>query len=535
MADEKKIEVNVEEIMTEIRRKIQMETEVSQLPSFESVPIDGEVLQPPVSDDGIDWQLLSASLEYINRNYEIPYYWSFGASSVKTFVKRVVRKLARCIMLPILAQQNHINANVAKCISQLRNALATFQSQITSRDKRLDELNNLVKEQAITLKSYEENTKQLESMLNDMQKNIAHLQAYSISQEKEPDNLFFSQSGEDMILSYLCKVLGIDESCCSYLDLGANHAKALSNTYYFYRKGARGVLVEANPELISELNLYRREDTILNRCVSDCGGRNITFYVMNNDGLSSPYEKQVKETIVKNPGLIIKKELTVETITVNEILERYFSNKAPIFLNIDIEGEELNILRSINFDTHRPMLIAVETIPYYKHLVVGDKNMDIINFMFEKDYIEYAFTGINSIFIDKRQINVIGWDWDSVLKLLSMDGKSVNFMPYVQRNDFTSRTSLGIELSSGGLAYGPYFSMPSGHYTLNVDMVLGDETHEHRLAITSEKGKKVLKEYLLSNGDNSIAFELNEQCDKVEFVIRNETDKSVTIRKMNLS
>ncbi len=44
----------------------------------------------------------------------------------------------------------------------------------------------------------------------------------------------YSQSGEDAILAYLFAVLGIPFAKCSYLDLGANRPKEMSNTYFFY-------------------------------------------------------------------------------------------------------------------------------------------------------------------------------------------------------------------------------------------------------------------------------------------------------------
>jgi len=43
-------------------------------------------------------------------------------------------------------------------------------------------------------------------------------------------------------------------------------------------------------------------------------------------------------------------------------------------------------------------------IPYSKKLPVGQKNPEILAFLQEKGYVEYAFTGINSIFIDAAQV-----------------------------------------------------------------------------------------------------------------------------------
>lgn len=231
-------------------------------------------------------------------------------------------------------------------------------------------------------------------------------QIKTIKNEDEDFNLAkrsLSQSGEDIILSYILRVLGIAIKDCSYLDLGANHAKQYSNTYYFYDKGARGVLVEANPSLIPELKLYRNEDVILNCCISDKAGDPVDFYVLNGDGLSTPDKQRVDEVITINPALKIDRIVPVKTMTVSQILETYF-DKSPVYMNIDLEGDDMAILSSIDWETYRPLMISIEMIPYRPRLVVGEKDEKIIQFMESIEYIEYAFTGINSIFLDRRQI-----------------------------------------------------------------------------------------------------------------------------------
>jgi hypothetical protein len=78
--------------------------------------------------------------------------------------------------------------------------------------------------------------------------------------------------------------------------------------------------------------------------------------------------------------------------------------KAPMILNIDIEGMEIEILEDIDFIKYRPMVIIVEMIPYKATLVVGQKNQKILDFMYKNGYTEYAYTGINSIFIDGNKL-----------------------------------------------------------------------------------------------------------------------------------
>ena len=210
----------------------------------------------------------------------------------------------------------------------------------------------------------------------------------------------YSQSGEDAILAYLFAVLGIPFAKCTYLDLGANRPKEMSNTYFFYEQGATGTLIEANPALIPALQKERSGDVILNRCIAPKSGDVIPFHVMNVDGLSTP--EDVTELLANNPDLKLLETVNVETVSVNDLFAQMHA--VPVFVNIDIEGMEMEILRSIDFTKYRPLVLILEMIPYSKKLPVGQKNPEILAFLQEKGYVEYAFTGINSIFIDAAQV-----------------------------------------------------------------------------------------------------------------------------------
>ena len=299
------------------------------------------------------------------------------------FTKRVIRRLLKWLIEPICAQQTAFNNEVSSCISRL------IEIEKDTRDQ-LSTIRDQMKKQAVTITDMEQNCSILQNKI-------------SLLDTSGDDKRSASQAGEDMILAYIAQELKIPAEECRYLDLGANHAKELSNTYYFYNKGARGVLVEANPHLINELQVHRNGDVILNKCISAVSGEQIEFYILSGDGLSTPDYSNAKDVIRKNPNISIVDTVRVETISVNDVLEQYFS-EAPVILNIDIEGKELEILQSIDFEKHRPLIVILEMIPYQPSLVVEDKMADVALFMTEHGYIEYAFTGINSIFIDRDKI-----------------------------------------------------------------------------------------------------------------------------------
>ena len=342
--------------------------------------------------------------------------------SIIVFLKKTVRKLLKWYINPICEQQTEFNNAVVPSIGKLLENQSQISSLIylefhkiknleSKNQEYIDKINNIeIMNSKYVEKIYEleEVYKIVSEKLNKFQLKFDKLDSLDLDVFKDKefditDKRTTSQAGEDSIVAFAINALGIKFEDCIYVDLGANHAKEMSNTYFFYSMGARGILVEANPDLIPELKFFRNRDIILNKCVSDKSGEFVDFYILNGDGLSTPNLKMAQECINKNPILEITKKVSVETITVNEIIETYLG-KAPVILNVDIEGKEMDILNSINFEKHRPMFIIIEMIEYKPTLVIGGKNEEILRFMENKNYLEYAFTGINSIFIDSRQI-----------------------------------------------------------------------------------------------------------------------------------
>ena len=339
----------------------------------------------------------------------------------------------------------NINVNLDEKITSIYLRSEHFASRMDSQGARMDkysEKNDELRMDLDEIKKYFTSTRCLEqkeldieqkiiklsnnidenkTALADMQKNIMHQMAFidtsfisklqeRIERLEETQNKKFnpwdkrttSQAGEDSILLYLLPHLKRGYSECTYLDLGANHAIELSNTYSLYVRGARGVLVEANPCLIPELQEYRSGDIILNRCIYSETDETRSFYIMSGDGLSSMDLDAVRDMIHENPELKVESVLPVKTITVQDILRQYFGNEAPTVVNIDVEGMEWAILQNWDFEHYRPAMFVVEMIPYRPTLVIGEKNEEIVNFMESVNYVEYAFTGINSIFVDKE-------------------------------------------------------------------------------------------------------------------------------------
>ncbi|MDE5770019.1 MAG: FkbM family methyltransferase [Ruminococcus sp.] len=322
----------------------------------------------------------------VNRSYRMINADSTSEKIIRLF-KRLIRRLTFWFVEPCMIQQTEYNS--ANNIFS-----AEVNSEINEMRLKIKNMEKLEK----TIQDMSSHIEKLHSQLDDLKKNSVIMR----ENEKNEVKFSFSQSGEDNIIKYIFSTLGIDMKNCTYLDLGANHAVHLSNTYSFYRQGARGVLLEANPELAQELSEQRPDDIVINKCLSEKSGEKLDFYIMNGDGLSSADYEAVNSFIKENPALKIERTVSVDSITINEIIEAYFHKKTPDIMNIDIEGMELVVLKMTDFEKFRPLVIICEMIEYKNGLTVGEKNREIIDFMQKNDYEEFAFTGINSIFIDKR-------------------------------------------------------------------------------------------------------------------------------------
>lgn len=293
-----------------------------------------------------------------------------------------------------------------------RNALLGSVSQCNTRLDALDALQLRTDELERRLAAADAQRDALLAALSQSNARLDALEAAAAQPAPQPAvpalpegaHLTASQAGEDRIIEWvLAEGFGLRGEACTYLDIGANHAVHLSNTYRFYHQGARGTLVEANPALIDELRSLRPGDEVIHACVDHSGVAAVPFYCLNGDGLSSANADSVRHAMELNPMLSVTGTPTVETITMEQLISR-LGGKAPAILNVDVEGKEMEVLEHIDLETFRPKVIVTEMVEY--QLAVSlDKNQSLVDYMLAHDYREFAYTGINSIFVDARSMN----------------------------------------------------------------------------------------------------------------------------------
>lgn len=207
----------------------------------------------------------------------------------------------------------------------------------------------------------------------------------------------YSQCGEDLIMRYVFNALGIAKPF--YMDIGAHHPSYINNTYSFYKQGAKGLNIEPDPTLIRRFKRERRRDTNLNIGIAPNEGT-LDFFILTNKTLNT-FSKAEAERYVREFGQKIVAVIPIEVKNFNTVVDLYCQHP-PDLVSLDVEGLDLTILKSIEFSKHRPLLFCVETITY-SEAGEGGKIEEIDAVMAENEYMKYADTYINTIFIDRQR------------------------------------------------------------------------------------------------------------------------------------
>jgi FkbM family methyltransferase len=206
----------------------------------------------------------------------------------------------------------------------------------------------------------------------------------------------YSQSGEDLIVKFIFDNLGISQP--TYIDIGAHHPYYLSNTALFYELGSRGINIEPDPSLFKAFLKEREHDKNVNVGIGAERGL-ADFYIISVPTLNT-FSKTEAEDYINEGDYHITEVVKIPVNSLNNIIQEYNDGKFPQFLNVDAEGIDELIIRSINYDKSYPLVICIETLSF-SSTGNGIKNTTITDYLIQKGYMVYADTNINTILVKK--------------------------------------------------------------------------------------------------------------------------------------
>ena len=185
----------------------------------------------------------------------------------------------------------------------------------------------------------------------------------------------YSQFGEDLLIDkFFGNYVG------KYVDIGCFHPIKYSNTALLNKKGWRGVNIDLNEVSIKFFNACRKDDLNITACLSDKKEDVVIYMDSEFSALNSIYLQNSKNFNFKQ----LKKK-KIQTKVFSEIVEDSFD-----FLNIDCEGNDYKIIKTIDLKKYKPKLINIE---------VSEENKNYIyNYLNQNGYELLAIKSLSHIF-----------------------------------------------------------------------------------------------------------------------------------------
>ena len=190
----------------------------------------------------------------------------------------------------------------------------------------------------------------------------------------------YSMLGEDLVVNNFFK----NKTNGTYVDVGCYHPIDGNNTHLLFRKGWNGINIDLNKISIDLFNIARKNDENFRVAVSN-KSKKIKFYYRKKINMLNTINKKFANNSFKK-GYSID---YIQARTLSSILkESKLKNKKIDFLNIDIEGNEINALKTLDFKIYRPKLICVEIHNFTSdRLKKGNfKDHSIYKFLKQKGY-----------------------------------------------------------------------------------------------------------------------------------------------------
>lgn len=182
---------------------------------------------------------------------------------------------------------------------------------------------------------------------------------YLAMMSDEAAKITYSQMGEDIIVQHLLTRVFHKMDRGFYVDVGAFHPRLFSNTKFLHMVGWRGLNIDASKEAIMRFDLERPGD--INVCcgVAPTEGE-ATFYEFEG-GAASTISSEQARIWQGNLGWKLIGESNIRVRPLNSLLEEFLPAGQTIdYLNVDLEGLDGDVIRSLDLSRYRPMVLTIE-------------------------------------------------------------------------------------------------------------------------------------------------------------------------------
>lgn len=209
----------------------------------------------------------------------------------------------------------------------------------------------------------------------------------------------YSFNGVDLIIDYIFK----NQKKGIYLDVGAQHPISNNNTYLLFKKGWKGINIDLDKKNIDLFNISRSKDININLAISDKAEETDLFFYHSSSPINT-----LNKNIAKFQKASVKEIKKIKTCTLDNALEKINFHNEIDYMNIDVEGLELNVLAGFNIKKYKPKVVSVEFLDLkIKKLEFKNNNInnlinsELYNYFISNDYHFVNWLHGDLIFVHK--------------------------------------------------------------------------------------------------------------------------------------
>ena len=144
-----------------------------------------------------------------------------------------------------------------------------------------------------------------------------------------------------------------------YIDVGCYHPFRLSNTNFLYKKGWKGINIDISKKSIDLFKISRTRDVNLNLGVSN-QEKIMEGYFKKDLFHSNTLNYEHSKNFLGNSS----EKIDIKVQTLNNIIEKYAKDRKINLIDIDCEGEDLNVLKGLDLKKYDIELILIEVHHY---------------------------------------------------------------------------------------------------------------------------------------------------------------------------
>lgn len=149
-----------------------------------------------------------------------------------------------------------------------------------------------------------------------------------------------------------------------FLDVGANHYRDSSNTYFLETTlGWSGIAIEPQTQFAAAYTQFRPRTRFVPMFASDVADRRVTLFVPPDEDRIASVDKSFAEQGGKTQAQ------DVPTTTLDHVLREAGIDHLD-FLSIDIELHEPQALKGFDVDHYKPALVCIEAHPEVRQAIL---------------------------------------------------------------------------------------------------------------------------------------------------------------------